>query len=101
VADPAGKAKVAHRWRILTNYHNRDKCTMINVAPEAGLPFTLYSRFNCMKPLVLSLVACLLAAGAEIPRKAYDVPIMLPDGTKLNVSEYRGKVVCLAFILTT
>jgi hypothetical protein len=54
-----------------------------------------------MKPLVLSLVACLLAAGAEIPRKAYDVPIMLPDGTKLNVSEYRGKVVCLAFILTT
>ena len=54
-----------------------------------------------MKGPLLSLAACLLASGAQLPRKAYDVPIKLPDGRKLNVSDYRGKVVCLAFILTT
>jgi hypothetical protein len=54
-----------------------------------------------MKCLTLPLAACLLASAAQFPRKAYDVPIKLPDGRKLNVSDYRGKVVCLAFILTT
>ena len=54
-----------------------------------------------MKRPLLSLAACLLASGADLPRKAYDVPIKLPDGRKLNISDYRGKVVCLAFILTT
>jgi len=58
-------------------------------------------KIHRMKLLSLSLAACLLMSGAQLPRKAYDVPINLPDGRKLNVSDYRGKVVCLAFILTT
>ncbi len=54
-----------------------------------------------MRFLLVSLIGCLVAAAAEIPRKANDIPITLPDGKPLKVSDYRGKVVCLAFILTT
>jgi peroxiredoxin len=38
---------------------------------------------------------------AEIPRPAPDLAIPLPDGKQLKVSDYRGKVLCLTFILTT
>jgi peroxiredoxin len=32
---------------------------------------------------------------------APDLPIPLPNGKQIKVSDYRGKVLCLAFILTT
>lgn len=54
-----------------------------------------------MKRLLLISLTCIPMIGAQLPRRAYDVAIKLPDGKKLNVSDYRGKVVCLAFILTT
>ncbi len=58
-----------------------------------------------MKRLLLlgALATCLtgLLAGAEIPRPAPDVTIGLPGGKQLKVSDYRGKVVVLTFILTT
>ena len=54
-----------------------------------------------MKRLLLPLAACVLGAAADLPRKATDIPIALPDGTRVNVSSYHGKVVCLAFILTS
>jgi len=38
---------------------------------------------------------------AEIPRPAPDLAIPLPDGKQVKVSDYRGKVLCLVFILTT
>ena len=38
---------------------------------------------------------------AEIPRPAPDLAIPLPDGKQVKVSDYRGKVLCLTFILTT
>jgi peroxiredoxin len=38
---------------------------------------------------------------AEIPRPAPDITIPLPDGKQVKVSDYRGKVLCLMFILTT
>jgi len=51
------------------------------------------------------LLALALLAGsafaAQIPRKSPEFVIQLPDGKQLLVSSYRGKVLCLAFILTT
>jgi peroxiredoxin len=38
---------------------------------------------------------------AEIPRAAPDLAIPLPNGKQVKISDYRGKVLCLAFILTT
>lgn len=53
----------------------------------------------------LALVAGSLWApvmpAAEIPRAAPDLPIPLPNGKQVKISDYRGKVLCLAFILTT
>ena len=46
----------------------------------------------------------LLAAGlhaAEMPRKAPELTINLLGGKQAALSDFRGKVVCLAFILTT
>ncbi len=54
-----------------------------------------------MRLLAVSSIACLVTVAAVLPRKASDIPIALPDGKKLDISGYRGKVVCLAFILTT
>jgi len=47
-----------------------------------------------------SLWAAVMPA-AEIPRAAPDLPIPLPNGKQVKISDYRGKVLCLAFILTT
>jgi len=43
----------------------------------------------------------LVAPAADIPRAAPDLTIPTPDGKQLKVSDYRGKVLCLTFILTT
>jgi peroxiredoxin len=55
-----------------------------------------------MRPLfaILAMFASSLVA-AEIPRPAPDLAIPLPDGKQVKVSDYRGKVLCLTFILTT
>jgi thiol-disulfide isomerase/thioredoxin len=49
---------------------------------------------------VLLLVAA-LACAADLPRKAPDFAISLPNGSQLHLNQYQGKVVVLAFILTT
>ena len=49
---------------------------------------------------VISLAAA-FAADPEIPRRAPDFGINFVDGHQLQVSQYKGKVVVLAFILTT
>ncbi len=41
------------------------------------------------------------AFSAEIPRKAPELVIPLPDGSQKLLSQYRGKVVVLEFIYTT
>jgi peroxiredoxin len=38
---------------------------------------------------------------AEIPRPAPDLVVPLVNGKQLKISDYRGKVLCLTFILTT
>jgi len=53
------------------------------------------------KILVALAVLLLPAFAAEVPRKSPEFAVELPDGKQVLVSSYRGKVLCLAFILTT
>jgi len=50
--------------------------------------------------LTLALIACAAASAVNLPRPAAEVAIRLPFGQKL-LSEYKGKVIVLGFILTT
>jgi peroxiredoxin len=50
--------------------------------------------------LALMCIAAPLA-GATLPRPAPDFTISLTNGKQIQLSQYRGKVVVLAFILTT
>jgi peroxiredoxin len=38
---------------------------------------------------------------AQLPRQSPDFPIEISSGKQIKVSDYRGKVLCLVFILTT
>src|SRR5271167_2632409 len=53
----------------------------------------------------LTIATFVLAAGslwaAQIPRQSPDFAIQLTNGKQIKVSDYRGKVLCLTFILTT
>jgi len=53
----------------------------------------------------LIIASLILAAGslwaAQIPRQSPDLVIPLANGKQIKVSDYRGKVLCLTFILTT
>ncbi len=53
----------------------------------------------------LTITTLVLAAGslwaAQIPRQSPDFAIQLANGKQIKVSDYRGKVLCLTFILTT
>jgi peroxiredoxin len=54
----------------------------------------------------LATVSCLLSfslflSAAQAPRQAPDVQIQVPNGKPIQLSQYRGKPVVLAFILTT
>jgi thiol-disulfide isomerase/thioredoxin len=54
-----------------------------------------------MPKKILSAFALLsVAIAADLPRKSPDFTVQLPDGKKAQVSDYRGKVLCVAFILT-
>lgn len=55
-------------------------------------------RLRKLLPVLLCVAS--LAAGAEIPRPAPDFVVNFPDGRQIHLSEYKGKVVVLAFILT-
>lgn len=50
--------------------------------------------------LVLSAMVS-AAMAAELPRKAPDLAIAMPAGKTIQLSEYKGKVVAVIFILTT
>jgi len=54
-----------------------------------------------MKTILLAALLALTSVAQLLPRKAGDVAITLPDGKSINLADYHGKVVCLAFILTT
>jgi hypothetical protein len=55
-----------------------------------------------MRSKILTALALLGAAfAADVPRKAPEFSVQLPDGKPALVSSYRGKVLCLLLILTT
>jgi hypothetical protein len=56
-----------------------------------------------MRATIIVTLAALVgsAFAAEIPRKSPDFLVQLTDGKQLKISDYRGKVLCLVFILTT
>lgn len=62
---------------------------------EAILKFTMHVKILTAFALITAVFA------ADVPRKAPEFAIKLPDGKPALVSSYRGKVLCLAFILTT
>jgi peroxiredoxin len=49
----------------------------------------------------LTCAALLPLAGAEVPRKAPDFAIKMPQGGQTLLSQYRGKVVVCEFLFTT
>jgi len=51
-------------------------------------------------PVAVTLAALSLA-GAEVPRPAPEFAVKLANGQQLLLSQYRGKVVALEFLLTT
>jgi hypothetical protein len=55
-----------------------------------------------MRSKTLIALALLGAAfAADVPRKAPEFAVQLLDGKQALVSSYRGKVLCVAFILST
>lgn len=58
-----------------------------------------------MKKLAIPIALFFIAVcgfAAEVPRKAPELTVPLPaQGGQMKLSDYRGKVVVLAFILTT
>jgi hypothetical protein len=55
-----------------------------------------------MRSKTLTAFALLATAfAADVPRKASEFTVQIPGGKPALVSSYRGKVLCLAFILTT
>jgi hypothetical protein len=50
---------------------------------------------------VLSALGPSRLRAADVPRKAPDFDITLPNGSTVKLSDYKGKVVAFACILTT
>jgi cytochrome oxidase Cu insertion factor (SCO1/SenC/PrrC family) len=50
---------------------------------------------------LLTVAAALIAAAQQIPRPAPDFAILRTGGKNINMADYKGKGVILAFILTT
>jgi hypothetical protein len=53
------------------------------------------------KSLVILGLILMPLFGAQIPRKSPEFAVQLPNGKQALTSSYRGKVLCLVFILTT
>jgi peroxiredoxin len=51
--------------------------------------------------IATSIVVAGSLGAATIPRPSPDFSIQMTNGKQIKVSDYRGKVLCLAFILTT
>jgi hypothetical protein len=63
----------------------------------------LYTQgFNMSAKIIITLAALVGSAfAAEVPRKSPEFTVQLAGGKQASVSDYRGKVLCLVFILTT
>ena len=50
---------------------------------------------------LLAALGALPLAAAEVPRPAPEFEVALPDGRKAKLSDYKGKVLAFACVLTT
>ena len=52
---------------------------------------------------LIALALCGMGAlsAAEIPRKSAELAVTLPDGKEALVSQFRGHVLCLVFVLSS
>ena len=55
---------------------------------------------NRFAALLMAAFVAATAFGAEIPRKAPELIIDLPNGAKLPISKYKGKVIAVEILLT-
>ena len=53
------------------------------------------------RAIVILMLIGALGLGADIPRKSPEFVIDMGPNKQILVSQYRGKVLCLVFILTT
>lgn len=53
------------------------------------------------KAILISALALVPVFAAEVPRKAPELVVQLPEGGQKLLSDYRGKVVCVEFLFTT
>ena len=53
------------------------------------------------RAVVFAVFLAALARGADLPRPAPEFAVRMMDGSDMLLSQQRGKVVCLMFILTT
>ncbi len=60
-----------------------------------------YTQVFMRRRIFLLALVAVSALGIEIPRKSPEFVIQFPGDKQLLVSQYRGKVLCLVFILTT
>ena len=56
---------------------------------------------RCIQVVALLAFFALLSAAAEVPRPAPDFIVDMAGGKHIKVSDYKGKALCLVFILTT
>lgn len=54
-----------------------------------------------MRLIVLAALAALSLPAADVPRPAPDFTVKMTNGKDLNLSDYKGKVVVVEFLLTT
>ena len=62
---------------------------------------TITRRFLLPAAMLATMALPVVAAGADVPRPAPEFAVRMPDGSDMLLSQQRGKVVCLMFILTT
>ena len=74
---------------------------MTNTRPTGGRFGILKVKMRGTTLAVLALLASSAVSAQTIPRPSPDFVVQFAGGKPLNVSEYRGKVLCLMFILTT
>jgi thiol-disulfide isomerase/thioredoxin len=54
-----------------------------------------------LKAILVSLCLLISVEGASTPRPLADVSVPMPDGKKIRLTQYRGKVMVVALVSTT
>src|SRR5258708_5208180 len=99
-ATAAGAAPIARRAGWETKPASRRPRPILRQARQQAVFGLLYTEAMTRRNLFAALGAFPLTA-ADIPRPVGDFEVTLPGGKKVKPSDYKGKVVAFACILTT